>query len=180
VRSGVSSDGPTNMFVQGSPRPMGARHLRGDVALLRAAVSLVREFGLRSAERLGHVAEFLETSVYQPKSLRSVPGGVAFTLLNPPLRVGAFSSVHLAWDGVVVPAGAAFVRPGGHAVERPLSDIVPTRPIELRPGQPIYFRLTGVQPDSGRHRIRLELQSIAIPPLVWFEFTDSIRRAAEA
>lgn len=153
---------------------MGVRQLRGDVALLRSAISLVREFGLHSAERLGHVAEFLERSVYAPGSLHAEPGGVGFTLLNPPLRVGAFSALRAAWDGRPVPPERAFVRMEGHAVERPFADIVAGRPVELRPGQPARFRLEGVSTGPGRHRVRLELQSIAVPPLVWFEFSDSI------
>lgn len=153
---------------------MGLRHLRGDVGLLREAVSLIREFGLHSAERLAHVAAFLERSVYQPGSLHSVPGGVGFTLLNPPLRVGAFSSVRLFWDGQRVQAERLFVQGEGQAVERPATDITDSRPIELRPGQRIVFRLDGVPTGPGRHRVRLELQSIAVPPLVWFEFSDPI------
>lgn len=153
---------------------MGVRHLRGDIALLRAAISLVREFGFQSAERLGQVAEFLERSVYAPGSLRSEHGGVGFALLNPPLRVGAFSAVRVLWDGRPVSPENAFVRLEGHAVERPLSDIVAARPVELRPGQPVRFRLVGVPSGPGHHRVRLELQSIAVPPLVWFEFSDTI------
>lgn len=157
---------------------MGLRHLRGDVGLLREAISLIHEFGLHSAERLAHVAAFLERSVYAPGSLHSVPGGVAFTLLNPPLRVGAFSSMRLLWDGERVPAKEVWVQGEGQAVERSVTDITEARPIELRPGQQIAFRLTGVPAGPGHHRVRLELQSIAIPPLVWFEFSDPV--AAES
>ena len=149
--------------------------LRGDVGLLRQGFTLVREFGLHSTERLAFVADFLERSVYAPKSLRILPDGVGFTLLNPPLRVGAFSSLRLAWDGGFVPPDQAFVRPEGHAIDRPLGDIQPDRPIELRPGERSDFRLVGIGADSKPHRIRVELQSVAVPPLVWFEFVDTIR-----
>ncbi|MCI4352260.1 MAG: hypothetical protein L3K14_02590 [Thermoplasmata archaeon] len=156
---------------------MGLRHLRGDVTLLREAVSLVREFGLHSAERLAHVAAFLERSVYAPRSLHALPGGVGFTLLNPPLRVGAFSSIRVLWDGQRVPPDQLFIRGEGQAIERPVTDITNSRPVELRPGQRIAFRLAGVPAGPGPHRVRLELQSIAIPPLVWFEFSDPIAEA---
>jgi|SRR5579859_2083428 len=159
---------------------MGLRHIQGDVSLLREAVSLVREFGLHSAERLGQVAEFLERSVYAPRSLRVVPGGVGFTLLNPPLRVGAFSSLRVAWDGEALLPGRIFVRPESHAVERPGSDILPARPLDLRPGERIEFRLAGISFDRAHHRVRLELQSIAVPPLVWFEFSDTIVQSPRA
>ena len=153
---------------------MGLRQLRGDVGLLKEAVSLIREFGLASAERLAHVAEFLERSVYAPKSLHATADGVGFSLLNPPLRVGAFSALRVSWDGTSLPAGQVFVRRAGEAVERPASDIAEGRPIDLLPGQRIDFRLAGVPTSSGHHRVRLELQNIAVPPLVWFEFTDQI------
>lgn len=152
--------------------------LRGDVGLLREAISLIDEFGLRSTERLAFVANFLERSVYLPNSLRVVPDGVGFTLLNPPLRVGAFSAVRVAWDGAFLPPDAAFVQGEGHAVERPLSDISPSRTIDLRPGQRLEVRLSGISADPAEHRIRLELQNIAVPPLVWFEFVDTIRQTA--
>lgn len=154
------------------------RHLRGDVGLILEAVSLVREFGLHSADRLAHVAEFLERSVYASKSLHAVPGGVVFTLLNPPLRVGAFSSIRVAWDGTFVPSERVFVRAEGHAIDRPLTDVTLGRPIELSPGRRMVFRLAGIPVGSGSHRVRLELQNIAIPPLVWFEFADTIGEAA--
>lgn len=153
---------------------MTLRHLRGDVRLLREAISLVHEFGLHSADRLAHVAEFLERSVYLTDSLRVVPGGVGFTLLNPPLRVGAFSSVRVAWDGLPIPPDHAFVLGEGHAIERSLLDITLSRPIELHPGERIDFRLAGPREISGTHRVRLELQSVAVPPLVWFEFSDAV------
>ena len=156
---------------------MGLRHFRGDVGLLREALSLIREFGFHSTERLAHVAAFLERSVYAPHSLHALPGGVGFTLLNPPLRVGAFSSVRIAWDGQRLPAEQFFVRGEGQAIERSASDISISRPLELRPGQRVSFRLAGVPAGAGPHRVRLELQSIAIPPLVWFEFSDPIAEA---
>lgn len=163
---------------------MARRSIRGDIGLLRVDVGLLRqgftlisEFGLRSTERLASVADFLERSVYAPKSLRVLRDGVGFTLLNPPLRVGAFSSLRLAWDGTFLPPDRAFVRPEGHAIDRPLADIELARPIELRPGERSDFRLTGIGIDSNPHRVRLELQSVAVPPLVWFEFADTIREA---
>jgi hypothetical protein len=150
-------------------------HFRGDVGLLRESLSLIAEFGLRSTARLAYVADFLERSVYASKSLHAVPDGVGFTLLNPPLRVGAFSSVRVAWDGTFVPGERAFLRPEGHSIERPFSDISLSRPVELRPGQRVDFRLLDIPAGSGSHRVRLELSNIAVPPLVWFEFVDSIR-----
>jgi hypothetical protein len=154
--------------------------LRGDVGLLRQGISLVREFGLRSTERLASVADFLERSVYAPRSLRAVPGGVGFTLLNPPLRVGAFSSLRVAWDGAFHPPDQAFVRGEGHAIDRPLADIDLARPVELRPGERVDFRLIGISTTSGLHRVRLELQNIAVPPLVWFEFADTVNESPPA
>lgn len=148
--------------------------LHADINLLRQGVALVSEFGLRSAERLAYVAEFLERGVYSPHSLRRAPDGLGFTLLNPPLRVGAFSSIRVAWDGTFVDSDHAFIRAEGRAIERPLSDIGVARPLELRPGERTDFRLTGVPARAGTHRVRLELKNIAIPPLVWFEFSDTI------
>jgi hypothetical protein len=149
-------------------------HFRGDVGLLRESLSLIAEFGVHSTARLAYVADFLERSVYAPKSLHAVPGGVLFTLLNPPLRVGAFSSVRVAWDGTFLPGERAFLRPEGHSIERSLSDIDLSQPVELRPGQRMDFRLLDVPAASGSHRVRLELTNIAVPPLVWFEFVDTI------
>jgi hypothetical protein len=164
---------------------MGLRNIRGDVGLFRGDVGLIRqgisvvnEFGLRSAERLAFVADFLERSVYAPKSLRAVPEGIGFTLLNPPLRVGAFSSLRVAWDGTFHPPDRAFVRAEGRAIDRALADIGAARPVELRPGERVDFRLTGIPADARPHRVRLELQNIAVPPLVWFEFEDTISEPA--
>jgi hypothetical protein len=150
---------------------------RGDVELLREGISLIAEFGIRSTERLAYVADFLERSVYAPKSLRAIPGGVAFTLLNPPLRVGAFSAVRVSWDGKPLAPDRTLLRFEGHAVDRPISDISGSRPVELRPGQRVDFRLMDVSATHGTHRVRMELQSIAVPPLVWFEFADGIAPA---
>ena len=153
---------------------MGSWPFRGDVSLLRQGIALIRGFGLRSAERLGSVAEFLERSVYQPSSLCATGDGVAFLLLNPPLRIGAFSSLRVAWDGEMVPPERAFLQRDGDSVERAFSDISRDRPVVLLAGRRVRFRVDLGGAAYGFHRVRLELRNLAIPPLVWFEFGDEV------
>ncbi len=159
---------------------MGVRHFLGDVSLLRQGISVIREYGLASTERLVRVAEFLERSVYAPRSLRAEGSGVGFTLLNPPLRVGAFSALRVRWDGGSVDGGRAFVRREGEDIERSFDDISRERPIALGAGRRLFFRLEGVERRTGIHRVRLELQNLAIPPLVWFEFADTLGPEGDA
>lgn len=153
---------------------MALRHFYGDLTLLRESISLLRDFGFKSTDQLLRIAEFLERNVYPEGSLHRTVDGVGFSLVNAPLRVGAFSAVRVMWDGTPVPMDRAFVRTEDHAVERSLGDIGPLRPLELRPGVRTDFRLVGVSPDADRHTVRLEFQSVAIPPLVWLEFTDAV------
>ncbi len=159
---------------------MPLHRFRGDVELLREGIALIEEFGLSAAERLASVAEFLEHSVYEAHSLREVPGGVTFALLNPPLRVGGFSAVRVRWDGVAVPPDRAFVRREGEAVERRSDEVSATHLLDLAPGRRIDFRLEGTPVAPGHHRVRVELQNVAIPPLVWFEFADAVAPARRA
>jgi hypothetical protein len=158
-------------------RPTAMRFSRflGSIDLLRQGIAIMRDYGLRSADRLGRVAEFLERSVYEPGSLRATSDGVALILRNPPLRVGAFSSLRALWDGTPVAPHRAFVRRNGEVIDRPLSDVSAERPVNLAAGRKIFFRFVLDAPAVGEHRVRIELQNLAIPPLVWFEFVDSVR-----
>jgi hypothetical protein len=63
-----------------------------DLSLLRQGIRIGWEFGIQSIAELARVGELVERSVYEPSSLATAPGGIRFTLLNPPLRMGAFSS----------------------------------------------------------------------------------------
>jgi hypothetical protein len=48
-------------------------------------------------------------------------------------------------------------------------------PFVLPVGQRTEVRATVGDVAAGRHEVRLELQSVAIPPVVWFEFADQVR-----
>jgi hypothetical protein len=145
------------------------------LSLLRQGLSVGVEFGAHSLEALLWVAETVEQSVYERGSLTRTPEGLRFWLNNPPLRVGAFSSLRVAIDGTHVPAERARVRGGPGLPWRTLTEISGERPLELRPGERTEVAVEGV-PSAGVREltVRLELQSTAIPPLVWFEFTDAL------
>ncbi len=132
------------------------------------------EFGARSLEELAAVGEFLEHCVYEPGSLHRIPEGVSFTLRNPPLRMGAFSGIRLLWDGAAVPSREAELRMEGEEVGRRLDRIDADRPATFTFGRRTEFRIRLDRPAAGDHHVRLELQSVAIPPLVWFEFTEPL------
>jgi hypothetical protein len=150
--------------------------LRGDLALLTQGVEVAVGFGVRSLEGLADVAELLEHSVYEPRSLRRTSLGFAFTLLNPPLRMGAFSSIRLLWnDAVVDPDRVALSLPGG--VRRTLASIGRDAPVTLPVGQRAHLEVTANSVQTGRPHLRLELQSVAVPPLVWFEFSDDLNES---
>ena len=149
-------------------------HLRLELSLLRQGVSVGWEFGAQSLEELASVGEFLEHCVYEPSSLHRVPEGVAFTLRNPPLRMGAFSSVRVLWDHEAVPPGLVLLLREGEAVGRRLDEIDAHHPVAFSFGRRTSFRLGIGSPSRGDHHVRLELQSVAVPPLVWFEFTEPV------
>jgi len=148
--------------------------LRCDLSLLRQGVSVAVGFGFRSLEGLVDVAQLVEQSVYEPRSLTRTPSGFGFTLLNPPLRMGAFSSVRLLWNGVAVdPQRAALCLPGSVPVR--LSSVGLTDPVTLPVGRRTRFTVEAEEVARGRHQLRLELQSIAVPPRIWLEFSDEMR-----
>lgn len=148
--------------------------LRVELSLLRQGLSVGWEFGAQSLEELASVGEFLEHCVYEPRSLHRVPGGVAFTLRNPPLRMGAFSSIRVRWDHEPVPPGSVTLLREGEAIGRPLDAIDVHHPVAFSFGRRTSFRLGIGSPSPGDHHVRLELQSVAVPPLVWFEFTEPV------
>ncbi len=157
---------------------MRSGRLRGDLALLRQGARIAVGFGFRSLGGLVDVAELLEQSVYEPRSLARTPEGFGFTLLNPPLRMGAFSSVRLRWNGTVVdPAHATLALPEGPP--RSLASIGPMVPVTLPVGRRTLFAVEAREVARGRHQVRLELQSVAVPPRVWFEFADELREPGD-
>ena len=156
-----------------------ARHRLGEIVeLVRQGIAVEVGFGTRSLEALVWVAESVEGSVYVPGSLHSTPTGVGFTLANPPLRVGAFGSIAASIDGeAVAPERVRFCGKDGRGW-RTAAELRRDDPFVATPGNPTEFLLdlpSGAVP--GRATIRLELQSVAIPPLVWVEIADDVRPA---
>lgn len=149
------------------------------LSLLRQGLSVEREFGRHSLEALVSIAETIEDSVYERGSLTRTLNGFTFCLNNPPLRIGAFSSLRLILDETPIPAERVRFRGGpGHAW-RELAEISRERSLDLGPGARIEFAVGVPLPEDAKGpRVRLELQSIAIPPLVWFEFTDTVHDEA--
>ena len=154
---------------------MRSARLRGDLSLLRQGIEVAVGFGVRSLEGLVSTAELLESSVYEAGSLRRTPGGLSFTLLNPPLRMGAFRGAAVLWNGVQVPSGSVTLRFADGSPDRRLDGIDREHPVVLPVGIRTVVELDGVAPVEGAQRVRLELHSLAIPPRVWLEFTDSVR-----
>lgn len=133
------------------------------------------EFGARSLEGLTRIAELIEHSVYEAGSLTRTAEGISFTLLNPPLRMGAFSEIRVLWDGSRLPPDDVSIVLVGGAAPIPSGAISPVRPLTVPVGQRTTVRMAMAPPAPGPHRVRLELRSVAIPPLVWFEFVDTPR-----
>ncbi len=145
---------------------------------MRQGLAIEGQFGLRPLEALVWVALTVEEGVYQPHAFLRTDEGLQFTLANPPLRTGAFESVRVLVDGSAVPAEQVELRCGPSAPSRSAASLSRTEPLLLGPGRPVDFRLTLPGLELGRRvTVRLEFQSVAIPPLVWLEFTDVPRRA---
>ncbi|MGI0054542.1 MAG: hypothetical protein ACREB9_02085 [Thermoplasmata archaeon] len=158
---------------------MSDRRWGSILSLVRQGFSLEREFGARTIEELVSLAELVEESVYARGSLEGSTGGLNFRLLNPPLRTGAFASLRIVLDGIPIAEERIRVRSGDGAAWRTATEIDRDRPLEMRPGQPTEVRIDGARPSPGSEvHLRLELQSIAIPPLVWLEITDVVRGVA--
>lgn len=154
---------------------MSDRRFGSWLSLLRQGLSIERVFGRHSLEALVSVAETIEESVYERGSLARTPNGFSFRLSNPPLRIGAFSSLRLIVDDAPVTAERVRLRGGRGLPWRSTADISKEHPLALAPGDRIEFAVEDTLPEGAPElRIRLELQSTAIPPLVWFEFRDDL------
>ena len=172
---------PTKDKRRGSLGPrMRAARLRGDLSLVHQGFEIAAGFGVRSLEGLVSVAELLESSVYEAGSLRRTPTGFSFTLLNPPLRMGAFRELRVIVNGVAIPGALASVRLGDPPTETGLNAVDREHPVVLPVGERSRFEVRTPAPATGRLQVRLELQSVAIPPRVWFEFSDDVRPPLEA
>lgn len=147
------------------------------LSLLRQGLSVEREFGTHSLTTLLSVGELVEQCVYERGSLAPTPTGLAFRLNNPPLRAGAFSSARLFVDRRPVPAEQTRVRSDPNDPWRTVAEFSAQRPWLLGPGEPVEVSADLILPtDTKQCTVRMELQSTAIPPLVWLEFTDALRR----
>ncbi len=176
--AGRDADGPPRT-AKGNRRPpanVSAGRFVAVLSLARQGLSVGVEFGAHSLEALVGIAETVEESVYERGSLAGTDGGIAFALTNPPLRTGAFGEVRLRLDGTPVASDALRVRTAAAPVWRTASSVSARAPLELAAGVRTEFAV-----DDGRGRcdgeltVRLELKSVAIPPLVWFEFRDRVR-----
>ncbi len=145
------------------------------VSLLRQGVEIELRFGTHSLAAMAELAETVEASVYVPRSLVARPGGLAFSLANPPLRVGAFREVRVRVDGVPVPSPAVRIRwPGARDGTR-ASEVTAGAPLRLRAGDPTDWEVDGVERRVGDPVVvRVELVSLAIPPLVWLELHERV------
>lgn len=145
-------------------------------SLARQGLELGIEYGPHSLEALLWVAETIEESVYCAGSLARDGDGIRFSLHNPPLRAGAFSSVRLLVDGRPVAPDRLRLRTGMRGAWRSAGSVTPAAPIDLRAGVPVEF-VAGLPPPApgSSATVRLELECPAIPPLVWVEFRDAVR-----
>jgi hypothetical protein len=139
--------------------------------ILRAGLAIGIEFGTHSVESLLGVAEAVQESVMVPHSFLRTREGVSFAFANPPLRCGAFGAVRVRIQQEEVGPDRVRLRHGPGEEWRTAASVTPTAPFCWNPGQGAEFRIAWLdRPRPGRMTVRLELENIAIPPLVWVEF----------
>jgi hypothetical protein len=155
--------------------------VRAWLGLAHQGLDVGLDFGTRSVEAMAWVALTVERSVYLADSLIRTPAGVRFTLANPPLRTGAFAACRIGIDGRPPTSQGVRVRTWGGTTWRPASSLTADAPLHFRPGEPTEFEVDVALPTAGPSlHVRLELECPAIPPLVWFEFTDTPRPGGPA
>lgn len=155
---------------------MSERRVGPILSLLRQGFSLEREFGSHSLESLLRIAETVEESVYEAGSLSRTATGFRFALANPPLRVGAFGAIGLSLNGIAIDRSAVRFRGGPDDPWRQADGLDRAHPLLLAPGRRTEIE-ADVEPSRllGTLSVRLELESVAIPPKVWFAFRDALR-----
>ncbi|MCI4345438.1 MAG: hypothetical protein L3K07_01590 [Thermoplasmata archaeon] len=151
---------------------MDLRSIRSRLALLEQGAVIGWAFGTDSLAGLLRSAELLRENMLEPSSFRSASNGLRFELRNPPLRTGAFSSLSARVDSTPVPGERAFVDPCSTGRERSFASIDARAPVELPVGVRHRFRFESATVSPGMHTVRLELRSVAIPPVAWIEFTE--------
>ncbi len=152
---------------------MRTRSAAGGLSLLRQSLTIGWEYGTRSLGALLAVAETVEDAVYESGSLRRIPGGLAFELENPPLRVGAFAEVRVQVGSVPLPPTSVRLRPGAGTPWRTAADVTAGTPYLWGPGERTEFELaTSLPTTNERICVRVELAPLAIPPRVWCEIRE--------
>lgn len=153
---------------------MRQRRPTGILSLARQGIALGVDYGGHSLESLVAVAEMVEAAVFEPGSLRRTLDGLSIALDNPPLRVGAFSTVRVLVDGEPIPAERVRLRSGEDGPWRTASSVTAGQTFDLGPGDRTEFAISTA---AGRHpgpvRVRIEFVAPAIPPLVWIEVRET-------
>jgi hypothetical protein len=153
---------------------VGTHHPRELLTVLRQGLTIGVQFGTQSVEALLWVAQSIEEGVYEANSLRRTSDGIAFALDNPCLRVGAFGQLRVRVDGVEVPGENIRFRRGPGSAWRLAGSVRPDATWDLAPGDRTEFDLIGsFGRGAGPITVRLELTTEAIPPVVWFEFSET-------
>jgi hypothetical protein len=143
------------------------------LSAVRQGLTVGAEYGAGAVEALVWVAESVEESVLAAESFVQDAGGLRFVLSNPPLRTGAFVALRIVLDGRAVAADRIRLRPGPGTAWRTAGDVGAERPLRLGPGIGTEVEIDGPPgPPRRAHRVRLELECAAIPPLVWLEFEE--------
>jgi hypothetical protein len=155
---------------------VGERRLSSVLRLAGEAIGVGWEFGFESLEALAWVAQTVEASVYVEHSLRRTATGFRFALANPPLRVGGFSSARLSVNGAAIAPERVRVRVLPVGPWRVTSTLGAEQPLDLQCGSRTEFDVEASVPlATVSLTVRLELQNVAVPPLVWLEFQEALQ-----
>jgi hypothetical protein len=157
---------------------VSSSYLGGILTLVRQGLTIGVQFGTHSVEALLWVAQTIEEGIYEADSLRRTDAGISFALSNPILRVGAFTTIRVSVNGAGVPAAQVRFRGDPSAPWRTAASVGPDAPWYLAPGDRTEFAIDGSFPGTAL-TVRLELHTPAIPPLVWFEFTETPGKGGE-
>ena len=89
--------------------------------------------------------------------------------------MGAFGAASVRWNGLELPPSSVSVRFANGSPTVRLDELTRSTPLVLPVGVRSTFDLRGVEVGAGPQRVRLDLHSVAIPPRVWFEFSEEVR-----